>query len=621
MDNKQLTPLRRLLEMRETYELLRKAPARLMRGQKGFTLVEIIVVIVILGIIGGITFQFVAHGVDAFKMARDRKELYDQGRLALERMAREIRDAYYIEATESTDDEITFKRKHPGEAFDNIEEIKYWLDGTDLKRVGDPNGTPQEAVLASNVSNFTVTSMVPGAGGGTTGNIIFDNKSSTTSSDTTLTLSHQIGGGENRLLVVGISAECNEGISVTSVTYNGQALTKVASAVADSGTVGLADLWYLLEADLPPAGTYNVRVTTSGYAVKSVGAISLAGVAQQAPEDSNTKTNVGPEYISTSITTLTDGAWVVDVVECGNASAFTPDGGQTERYEEAGSSSEGAGSTKEMATAGSTSMGWTSASANRLAHVVAAFAPAPADPGGGPGVVQVDSVSYGATPGATDSSLTISHTTGNGDDLFMLVGVSLQNGDYEYVTGVTYNSTPLALVGAEARDDDSRVEIWKLVSPESGTHDVVITFNETLSNGATAGVITFTGVDPATPLGTFTSSNGDSSWASISVPSASDELVFGVAAAEEQAGPLTTGSGQTEQWSIGADSYDSAGAGSTKSGAANVSMSWGVNSSQDWVVGAVSLRQTRMVKLELTLSSPEGGEISMRTKVYMRNYQ
>jgi hypothetical protein len=203
----------------------------------------------------------------------------------------------------------------------------------------------------------------------------------------------------------------------------------------------------------------------------------------------------------------------------------------------------------------------------------------------------------------------------------MLVGVSLQNGDYEYVTGVTYNSTPLALVGAEARDDDSRIEIWELVSPESGTHDVVITFNETLSNGATAGVMTFTGVDPATPHGTFTSNNGDSSAASITIPSANDELVVAVAVAEDQAGPLTTGAGQDERWSIGADSYSTAGAGSTEAGAANVSMSWTVNTSQDWAVGAVSLRQTRMVKLELTLNSEEGGSLNMRTKVYMRNYQ
>jgi hypothetical protein len=110
--------------------------------------------------------------------------------------------------------------------------------------------------------------------------------------------------------------------------------------------------------------------------VSSVGAISFEGVAQQAPEATNTNTNVGPNSISTGITTVTDGAWVVDVVVDGNADAFTPYGGQTEQYDEVASSSTGAASTKEMATAGSTNMGWSAGSANRLAHVVAAFAPA-----------------------------------------------------------------------------------------------------------------------------------------------------------------------------------------------------------------------------------------------------
>jgi hypothetical protein len=206
--------------------------------------------------------------------------------------------------------------------------------------------------------------------------IVFDNVTTNVGSGNPLTFTHTIGGGTNRLLVVGISAECDVSVSVSSVTYNGQGLTKAASAVADTSTVGVAELWYLLEADLPSAGTYTVAVNTSGYAVKSVGAVSFEGVAQQAPEATNTSTNVGPNSISTSITTLTDGAWVVDVVVDGNASAFTPDGGQTEQYDEVASSSTGAASTKEMATAGATSMGWSAGSANRLAHVVAAFAPA-----------------------------------------------------------------------------------------------------------------------------------------------------------------------------------------------------------------------------------------------------
>jgi len=59
---------------------------------------------------------------------------------------------------------------------------------------------------------------------------------------------------------------------------------------------------------------------------------------------------------------------------------YTPNSGQTERYDRAGgaNTSRLACSTKEVAVAGSTSMGWTQGGANRQAQEVAAFASAPA---------------------------------------------------------------------------------------------------------------------------------------------------------------------------------------------------------------------------------------------------
>jgi len=133
-------------------------------NNRGYTLIETIMVIVILGIIGGITFQVVAAGVEAFKKTSDRKELYDQGRLAMERMVRELRDAK--EVTESAGSSITFKKAHPAQAADNIEKIKYELVGSDLKRVGDPESEdPPTSALASNVSSFTVTRIAGSSGG------------------------------------------------------------------------------------------------------------------------------------------------------------------------------------------------------------------------------------------------------------------------------------------------------------------------------------------------------------------------------------------------------------------------------------------------------------------------
>jgi len=123
-----------------------------------------------------------------------------------------------------------------------------------------------------------------------------------------------------------------------------------------------------------------VSVTYSGNVNRrSGGAISLLNVAQQAPEAVTANSNSGLASISTNITTLTDGAWVVDVVGCGNMGSFTTTtSGMVERYgEENTTSVSSAGSTKPVASAGSTTMSWDHSNANRLTHSLAAFAPAP----------------------------------------------------------------------------------------------------------------------------------------------------------------------------------------------------------------------------------------------------
>ena len=147
-------------------------------NEKGFTLIEIIIVIVVLGIVSGVTFQIVASGVQAFKKSSARKELYDQGRLALERMVRELRDAKEITATSS--DSITFNKVHKS-AQDSAEEIKFQRNGANLERIADPSGSALQAVLAANVDTFQVTIGGTGAGGGENWGRDQQNSSSTTS--------------------------------------------------------------------------------------------------------------------------------------------------------------------------------------------------------------------------------------------------------------------------------------------------------------------------------------------------------------------------------------------------------------------------------------------------------
>ena len=64
--------------------------------QRGFTLIEIIVVIVILSIVSAITIKFLVDSMRIYTMTVNQKTLYDEGKLALERMCRDIRDAKSI---------------------------------------------------------------------------------------------------------------------------------------------------------------------------------------------------------------------------------------------------------------------------------------------------------------------------------------------------------------------------------------------------------------------------------------------------------------------------------------------------------------------------------------------
>ena len=201
------------------------------------------------------------------------------------------------------------------------------------------------------------------------------------------------------------------------------------------------------------------------------------------------------------------------------------------------------------------------------------------------GNVSIDAVSDGTTEGL---SVTIPHTT-SGTNRLMLVGVSMAPKSGYTVSSITYNGDNLSVVGTRQESDKARIEIWSLIAPDIGAHDVVVTLSSSDHEGAAVGVMTFTGVDQSTPLGTFTSAIDDSDSPSVNVTSAAGELVFDTLALEEDgAQNIAPGSGQTERWDL--DSNKTNGGGSTEPGAANVTMSWSITDSRKWALGAVPIK-------------------------------
>jgi len=128
--------------------------------------------------------------------------------------------------------------------------------------------------------------------------------SGTTSSSNQVTLSNfNAGTGNNRLLVVGISANNND---VSSITFGGMSLTRKAGSFYNND----AEFWYLKN----PTGSGDIVVTMNGPTSAIVGAYSFSGVNQTSPlPTSVSKHNTSPNSPNISITTKYANDWVLDL--------------------------------------------------------------------------------------------------------------------------------------------------------------------------------------------------------------------------------------------------------------------------------------------------------------------
>lgn len=170
--------------------------------------------------------------------------------------------------------------------------------------------------------------------------------------------------------------------------------------------------------------------------------------------------------------------------------------------------------------------------------------------------VTIDAVNSAYSKDAV-TTITISHTTGNVLNRIMLVGVSTRG---RTVTSVTYGTDQLESVGSEGSNTDAVTYIFMLVNPSIGTDDVVVTFNSNLGkdNAGVVGVMTFSGVDQNTPLGTYTSSPRNDNAPTLTINSTTtSQIVYNVLAVTDDVYmPITLNSSQTSRWEYGGTTLD-----------------------------------------------------------------
>lgn len=130
------------------------------------------------------------------------------------------------------------------------------------------------------------------------------------------------------------------GDAVSTIKYNGVNMTLINDNT--NGSNQISD-YYLVN---PATGTHTLALTFSGTGIGiQAGSISLTGVDQASPLDSNNKSTGTSTTPSLTITTVADNCWVLDGVGHYNiiSNSFTSDSSQTERWNIAAINGDGAG--------------------------------------------------------------------------------------------------------------------------------------------------------------------------------------------------------------------------------------------------------------------------------------
>jgi len=125
-------------------------------NKKGFTLIEIVAVIVVLSILAGFTFSFIEYAIRTYLIGNRQSTLHQEASYIIERITRELRDmgdpARWSNGT--TYDILQFSKSHgtPLDSNTNITFLREASTGILYRRTG---GTSRR--IGQNVTQFVIT--------------------------------------------------------------------------------------------------------------------------------------------------------------------------------------------------------------------------------------------------------------------------------------------------------------------------------------------------------------------------------------------------------------------------------------------------------------------------------
>ena len=125
-----------------------------LKGQKGVTIIELIMGIVIVGTLAGISSMYIKQVMDLWNFISFREETSSQGSTALIRIARELRQANDITTADAAN--LLFTADLDSDGTDDS--VQYFRNAaSELRRVFNNNNSGQGDILSSGLSGLDLT--------------------------------------------------------------------------------------------------------------------------------------------------------------------------------------------------------------------------------------------------------------------------------------------------------------------------------------------------------------------------------------------------------------------------------------------------------------------------------
>lgn len=139
--------------------------------------------------------------------------------------------------------------------------------------------------------------------------------------------------GVNRKLIIFAGSEVGGGATHTGMTYNDVAMT--AGPTLSAFTQTRVSMWYMDDAALPDDGLAHDAILSTGTSCSVLMACAgtYVNVAQGAPSATGSDSDTTGDLLSIALTSVSEGALVVDGLVNSTNSRFTPGGAQVERFD------------------------------------------------------------------------------------------------------------------------------------------------------------------------------------------------------------------------------------------------------------------------------------------------